>query len=78
MHLLHGPKVKLSRNERALDALGSKKCKNVGYLTRARLERRKVPSTVAGRRISPLPCFSQISRNLSRKFGEIFLADFPN
>ena len=46
--------------ERALNALAFQKRtpkKNVGFLTRARLESRNVPSTVAGRHISSLPCF---------------------
>ena len=51
MHLRHGLTVKLSRNERALDVLGFQK-KNVWFLTRARLGRRNVPSTVAGLRVS--------------------------
>ena len=38
-----------------LTHLRSKQRKNVGFLTRARLESRNVPSTVAWRRISPPP-----------------------
>ena len=52
--------AKMHLRERALNALAFQKRtpkKNVGFLTRARLESRNVPSTAAGLRVSPLPCF---------------------